>query len=114
MELKGTIILCLVLLCTVPNCTKEEQIVIPNYLFATPNSLSLKAGADTTVTLSGGKPPYVLVGYPKANIATVDTLINNKLFIHAVGQGSTSVKIGDSEATQKIAVVSIIVSDTLM
>lgn len=114
MKLKGIIILCVVLLCTVPHCTKEEQAVIPNYLFAKPNSLSLKVGTDTTVTLSGGNPPYVLVGYPKANVARVDTLIDNRLFIHAIGQGSTSVKIGDSETSQKIAVVSIIVYDPLM
>lgn len=114
MHLKSNIILCLLLICTAPNCTKEEQPIIPNYLFANPSSLSLKMGIDTTVTLSGGKPPYVIVGYPKANIARVDTLIDNTLHIHAVGQGSTSIKIGDSEASQNIVVVSIIVSTPSM
>ena len=92
------------------SCQKEENVIIPNYLFANPNSLSLSVGRDTTLSLSGGVPPYMITGHPKANVATTDSIITTILIVHAVGLGSTSVKIGDSAVSQNIIVVPITVS----
>lgn len=73
-------------------------------LIATTLSVTLIPGGQTTVTISGGTPPYTISQLPAASIATA-TLANNangsgSLTIQASSQnisGTTSVKVKDSD-----------------
>lgn len=73
-------------------------------LIATTLSVTLIPGGQTTVTISGGMPPYTISQQPVASIASA-TLTNNAngsgtLTIQATSQnisGTTSVKVKDSD-----------------
>ncbi len=73
-------------------------------LIATTLSVTLLPGGQTTVTISGGNPPYAISRQPAASIASA-TLTNNAnrsgtLTIQASNQnisGTTSVKVKDAE-----------------
>jgi len=94
----------------VPACKQEnEEPVIPNYVFATPSSLTMVEGSDTTVSLSGGIPPYTILQSPKANIASI-SLSDATVHIHsALSSGTDKIRIGDSAPSQNSVTVPIVV-----
>ena len=75
---------------------KKPEIIVPNYLGVSPYTVSLHIGQDTTVTVSGGSPPYTITRAPKSNIASA-VLDSAHVLIRAVGMGSDHVTIGDIE-----------------
>ncbi len=89
-------------------CQKQPAAPVANFLYATPNAVTMAAGSDTTVALSGGVPPYAIVQSPKSVVATA-SVYGATLLIHGVGPMLTSVVVGDNDAPQNKASVSITV-----
>ncbi|MBI1806912.1 MAG: hypothetical protein HYR76_07670 [Ignavibacteria bacterium] len=95
---------------TLVSCKKDDPpVVVANYLFATPNAVTMVAGTDTTVSLSGGVPTYIIVHEPKVNVATA-SLDGSTVTIHGNGAGGSSVTMGDNATPQNTATVSIVVT----
>lgn len=90
------------------SCQKQPSAVVANFLYATPNAVTILAGSDTTVALSGGIPPYSIVLAPKSVVATA-TLDGSTLLVHGVGPMLTKVIVGDNNEPQNTASVSITV-----
>ena len=90
-------------------CKKDETVAVVNYVFITPRTMIMSSGRDTTASLSGGTPPYSIVGHAK--FPTVkDSLSGSTLFIHAGSPGSTSIVVGDSAKPPQTAELQITVS----
>jgi len=100
----------IILLMTTSGCTKNDETpVVANFLFATPSSLTMVGGRDTTVTISGGVQPYVILQTPKANIATA-SLEGATVHIRSIlSSGSSNIRIGDSAPVQSSVTVPIVV-----
>ena len=95
-------------------CKKDDPpVAVANYLFATPNSVSMVAGTDTTVSLSGGVAPYVIVHEPKANVAAA-SVDGSTVTIHAIGTGGSSATVGDNATPQTTATISIVVTTSIL
>ncbi|MBI1804696.1 MAG: hypothetical protein HY033_02525 [Ignavibacteriae bacterium] len=110
--MSGRFLIIAITLCVaaLTGCKKDdENPVIANYIFATPSSVTMVGGRDTTVSLSGGVPPYVILQSPKANIASV-SLDSTIVHIHsALSSGTDHIRIGDSAPTQNTVTIQIVV-----
>ena len=91
-------------------CKRDDgNPVIPAYIFATPSSVTMIGERDTSVALSGGIQPYVLLQSPKANIASI-VLDGTTVLIHsAPSSGSDRIRIGDSAPSQNSVTIPIVV-----
>ncbi|MBI4546944.1 MAG: hypothetical protein HY707_03130 [Ignavibacteriae bacterium] len=92
-------------------CQEDDQPDIPNYLYATPNSVTLSAGRDTTVTLSGGVPPYRITQKPSPNVA-VATLQGSIVTIHGVGPPDTRMTVADTVQNAAIITITVLSDST--
>ncbi len=80
-------------------------------LAATPSSVRLLPGANATVVVSGGSKPDTILIASASNIATA-TLADTVVTIQGVAVGTTSVRIGDHSAPQKMVDIGITVATT--
>jgi len=96
----------ILLLILLGSCQDNQQPEVANFLYAIPNSVTLTAGSDTTVTLSGGIPPYRITQKPSPNVAYA-TLQGLIVKIHAVGPPDARMTVADT--VQNIAIVTITV-----
>ena len=82
-------------------CNKNQpEITGPTYLYATPGSLTVVAGRDTSAAVAGGKPPYSILRHAKSPYAH-DSLDGNTLIVYGDIPGGTSTVLGDASTPQK-------------
>ena len=91
-------------------CNKDDESVnVANYLFVTPNSVTIQSGRDTTISIRGGVPPYYIKQKPSPAVATA-TLVGSMVTLHANSPSDDRMVIGDDAPRQNLAVVSITVT----
>ena len=91
------------------SCSKDQPgIAGPAYLYATPGSLTVFAGRETSATVAGGKPPYYILRHAKSPYAH-DSLNGNMLTVYGDIPGGTSTVLGDASTPQKTLDVPIII-----
>ena len=94
-------------------CKKDQQgITGPNYLYATPGAVTVMKGRDTTTTISGGTPPYIILRHAKSPYAH-DSLSGNNLMVYGDNQGGTSVVVGDAANPQNTLEIPVTVTTTV-
>lgn len=74
-------------------------------------AVSLPAGGSTTVTLSGGMPPYTIKTVPANSVATA-AFNSGSLIITAVDAGSTSLTIADNSVPVQTKSLAITVTSS--
>ena len=83
------------------SCNKNQpEVTGPAYLYATPGSLTVVAGRETSATVAGGQPPYYIVRHAKSPYAH-DSLQGNTLTVYGDVPGGTSAVLGDASTPQK-------------
>jgi len=80
-------------------------------MIASPNTVSVVKGSNTSVTISGGTSPYSIQTAPDAAVATA-SISGSTVTINGVAAGSTSVTVKDNSASAKTVIIPITVTAT--
>ncbi len=78
-------------------------------MVASPSSISVVSGSNTTAVISGGTTPYSIQTAPTSTVATA-SINGSTLTVTGVAAGSTSVTVKDNSVTPKTVTIPITVT----